>query len=221
MSDALSKCGTEGAIKFQFHTTAKKVVADSNWGTWIYVTNVQRQVGIVLAVIMSAFAVAVEIYFFIHSRRLAGDPLTLMYLSLLITVLVIGLIGFCVGYMIPRLLNWKMWRDSFLTLAAMPTEGEDGKVTVTFTEQGCVLDFRGETIERLRWKQILAIREWSGGWDFIECRSIFEIESALSLRKEDMIEEEAALFTTFIQQMSKKKCKPRAIELSELQRMFL
>lgn len=200
-------------MKFQFYTTAWKFVEDSKWGSWIYVTNAKRQINIGLMVIVSALLVAGTIYGIIMVSGMGGATLGIIIISLLFCIPGVVL---CLGYVIPRQLNWKEWKKQFLQVAAMSPEEEDGELTITFTEQGCVLNLRGETIERFRWNRLEALREWSDGWDFIDKHGF----SGISVRRSDMIEGNAEDFTSFIQQMSKKECKPRAIELSELQRRF-
>lgn len=195
-------------MEFRFESTIHRFIEDNKWGLWIYQTNAKRQVCIGLFVILTVLSTAAAVFVWTVSG------LNSAFLIMGIMILLFSL--FCAVYLIPRQRNWKEWEKQFFQVSELRPEERDGEIIAVFSESGCTLTYGGQTHERACWNKIEALRRSAEGWDFIDKPGF----SGVSVRACDMTQGDPEAFSAYIQQWSKKKLKPRAIELSELQRRF-
>lgn len=195
-------------MEFRFESTIHRFLEDNKWGLWIYQTNAKRQVCIGLYVIIIVLFTAAAVYI----EMLSGLNLAFLVLGIIPVLFNV----FCAIYLIPRQRNWKEWEKQLYQVLDIHPEEKDGEIIAVFSESGCTLTYGGKTYERACWNRIEALRRSAEGWDFIDKPGF----TGVSVRECDMTHGDAEAFSAHIQQWSKKKLKPRAIELSELQRRF-
>lgn len=192
-------------------------MAWSKWGPWIYRTDIQRKftvavlgVGGALLLAMGAAAVAALCFNYQYEK----GPAFWGLIGLMAVVLLGGGAGFV--YVIRQGWNWQLWKHSFLALEQSYPEGEDEALTVVLTQTGGDIFCSGKRTGSFRWEQVEAIRAWRQGWDIIYKPG----DSGLSLLRDDITLGDAEAFSAFLQQMSKKELKPRAVEPETLREYY-